>query len=119
MKATNKVSDFNVSNIFENIKLPNFCMEKPSGFEEYKWVTRDNRIVPIHEFHDNHLLNTYRMLMRTVQYAREISEHTMITRVVEQVIRQCRYHVHFIGYEIYLRKNLKIEDKHDRAITSG
>lgn len=109
MKATSKIDDFVVGNIFNDIHLPAFCKKEPSGFDKYKWITQNKRIIPIKAFHDNHLLNTYRMLIRTVEYARDLSKHMLLTRPMEQVIRQCRYHIHFIGHEIYLRQNKKLE----------
>ena len=105
MKATNKaLQNHVVESLFADVLVPEKCGQPPENFEKYIWETQDGRLVPIKEFNDHHLLNTYNMLKNTIIYAKRMMKHRMIAKPVEQVVRQCYYHVHYLGHEIHLRK---------------
>ena len=99
MKATNKFSDFTV----KRIPVPEVYHEEPNNFKKYIWESADGRFIPIKEFNDHHLIHTYQMLANTILYAREKAKHTMLTSTMRRTITTCNYHLHYIGYELFLR----------------
>lgn len=109
MKASNFFDfDFKV----ESIKVPEKCKQKPANFDNYVWVSQDNRCTKIHELDDRHILNIYKMLIRTIQYAKELSAHVMISNQANTVVKHCAYHIRYIGYEVYLRFVKPMENKY-------
>jgi len=101
MKATNNTFvDFKVT----RTKIPDKFKTKPDRFESYIWESQDGRLTAIKDFDDWHLLNTYNMLVNTILFAREISKHKALTSQMRRLVTACNYHLHYIGYELYLRE---------------
>lgn len=88
----------------EVLEIPDQYKKKPHGFEKYSWVTKDERVIPIKEMNDNHLVNTYKMIVRTILYAKDLSDHSLLSVVAQNVVKICGYHVRFIAYELHLRQ---------------
>ena len=55
-------------------------------------------------FQDFHLQNTYKMLVNTVLYARELDKHKALTRHMRRTVVACNYHLGYIGYELHRRQ---------------
>ena len=113
MKATSKSIDFDKF-IHEKIKIPEIYKEEPNNLGSYVWITQDDRVIPIKEFNDFHLTNTYQMLINTVLFAREKAKHSALTHEMRKVVTLAHYHLHYIGHELYLRQysDLKRTDKY-------
>ena len=102
MKASNKDiwKDFRVS----RIPIPEKFKEKPHDFEGYVWQTQDGKFIPIKEFGDFHLINTYKLLVNTILYAKEMARHVALTAQMRKTVTTCNYHLHYLGYELWLRQ---------------
>ena len=103
MKATNKgfFEDFTVS----KMPIPDKYKEKPNDFESYIWETQDGKFVRIKDFGDFHLMNTYKLLVNTILFAKEMSRHKALTSQMRRSVTLCNYHLHYLGYELWLRQH--------------
>ncbi len=102
MKATNQ------SNIFtefrmKRIPVPEKYRDKRHDHDTYVWESKDGRIFKVTDMEDNHLANTYKMMVNTVLFAREQSKHKMLTMAMRKTITAVNYHLHYIGYELWFR----------------
>lgn len=102
MKASNKDvwKNFRV----ERIPVPGKYRTKQHDHDSYIWESQDGRFVPIKKFDDNHLQNTYRMLVNTILYAKEMDKHKALTSQMRRIVTACSYHLHYIGYELHCRQ---------------
>ena len=102
MKATNK------SNIFTEFKMkrvpiPEKYQVKQHDHDRYVWQSQNGRIFRVTEMEDNHLVNTYKMMVNTILFAKEQSKHRMISSTMRKMVTAVSYHLHYIGYELWFR----------------
>ena len=115
MKATNNsILEMSVR-AQEKLSVPDEFKTEPERFERYIWITQDDEIVPINDFEDNHLFHTYKMLVNTVLYAKDMAKHTMLTAQMQAVVIQSSHHLRYIAHEYYLRHyigNKELDNKY-------
>lgn len=105
MKATNVFTNFRV----QRIKIPEVYSQEPVRFNQYIWESKDGRLVPIKEFDDNHLFNTYKILVNTIIFAMDKSKHKALTSPMRRMVTLCEYHLRYIAHELYLRNIFQSE----------
>ena len=67
----NSISNFIKSQILPSSLLMAGFRTRPERFDSYEWITQNEKVVPIKEFTDSHLVNTYKMLLNTLIFAKK------------------------------------------------
>ena len=115
MKATTRLSQYRS----RPIVLLDEYKKEPIDHAKYKWTTQEGKVLPVESIDDNHLMNIFRMLDKSLAYHKDLDDSVfmfgepqgdmamdMYTRDMHNLcsmIYMLEENISHIGYEIYKR----------------